>query len=144
MSRSLPSRPQVSPNVEPEDRREHRRFEADGALLGRSVRVRSGGLLGLLQRDAFVCCDLVDLSCGGACFVAGRSFKPQQPIAVLLEPAGAFEPLRLLAQVRWCVPIDAERYKAGAQFKAFGSRVGYNPLDALEALRRLERALGGH
>jgi Tfp pilus assembly protein PilZ len=82
---------------------------------------------------------LFNFTKSGFCFNSDKKFRHGEKIHVDIKIPNE-KSLRLVGEVRW---IDENRHDdtctIGAQFSAFGKGRNYNPIRALEKLRRIQQ-----
>jgi len=115
------------------DKRSCRRFVAPGGI----VSYRAEALIPFRQM-AETACLLVDLSRGGASFIALRSVRPGRKLdlAIRFPDEGAM--LRLRGKAVWCTKQPAGSYRVGVEFAPYGETASDNPHETLEQLIELE------
>ena len=85
---------------------------------------------------------VVNVSKGGLAFVCEETLGQDTKVLVQLM-APQEEPLELRGKVRWQGRMRGrEEVVVGVQFEPFGGRSGWNPMEALEVLRRLDAKYG--
>jgi len=118
------------------ERRLARRFRVPNA----TVQYRSG--LFRRFREFEDPAPTANLSKGGLSFHSVEPLKPGAKVDILLDVPGFNEPLFLKCYVRYCIPRQSEDpnrpYRIGVGFKRYGVTPWCNPMEALEALRKLE------
>ena len=121
------------------EKRRCRRFQIPE---GRS-RYKKTGLL-LLLSGYSKACPVTDVSKGGVSFECQEKFKLGQKVRLELFAPNE-EPVILNAKVRRQSGSAAEGQTiAAVEFMPFGSRLGWNPMDTLDVLRRLDTEYGTH
>ena len=98
------------------------------------------GLLALLSGYSKVY-PVVNVSKGGLAIECDDAIDRGSKVMVQLLAPGE-EPVELSAEVRWLGAGPGGGRVLGVQFNPFGERMGWNPLDMLEVLRRLETTYG--
>jgi hypothetical protein len=116
------------------DKRASDRLNIPGASL--VFRKRNAlGVFELFPRPA----QLFNFTKSGVCFQSEKKFRLGELIYVDISIPNE-KPLRLVGEVRWIDDnIENDTCTVGAQFSAFGKGRNYNPLRALEKLRRLQQ-----
>jgi len=85
---------------------------------------------------------VANVSKGGLAFLCEETFKRDEDIMLQLLAPNEM-PLELRAAVRWHAQHPASgQMIAGVAFAPFGSKKGWNSLDVLDTLRRLEAQYG--
>ena len=122
------------------ERRACRRF----VILGATVVVQVRGLLESQKPVPDDVYPVVDLSKGGICFFSDRAPKEDKEVTLLLNFSEHGGPLLLEGKVIY-ISVNkgiSYQYRVGVQFKPFGNRDGYNPVDRLTKLEELEKTYG--
>ncbi len=104
------------------------------------TRYKKKGLLVLLSgySEAY---PVVNISKGGIAFECNEQIRRSTKLTVqLLAPHE--EPLELNAEVRWQRRHAGDVAELGVQFAPFGAHRGWNSVEDLETLRRLEAQYG--
>jgi len=104
------------------------------------TRYKKKGLLVLLSgySEAY---PVVNISKGGIAFECDEAIRRGTKLTVqLLAPEE--EPLELNAEVRWQRRHAGGQAELGVQFAPFGTHRGWNSIEDLEALRKLEAQYG--
>jgi hypothetical protein len=119
------------------ERRKCRRFEVPGA----QVKYKKIGLFAFLKTFSKEH-PMLNLSKGGLAFLSQVKFSFGEKLLIqLLVPNES--PLVLLARVRWQgKPSINNSMITGAEFLPFGNNKYWNPIEALEVLRRLDKEYG--
>jgi hypothetical protein len=104
---------------------------------GGVIVLRKKNRLGLLEKSSTPI-ELTNFTKSGIAFKSDNSFQIGEAIYLDIIIPGE-KSLRLVSEIRW---IDESNSTVGAQFKAFGEGRNYNPLNALEKLRLLQRKYG--
>ena len=104
------------------------------AIPGGLVILRKKNRLGLLEKSSTPI-ELTNFTKSGIAFKSENSFRIGESIYLDIIIPGE-KSLRLVSEIRW---IDESNSTIGAQFKAFGDGRKYNPLNALEKLRLLQK-----
>ena len=119
------------------EKRKCRRFQVPGAM----VRYKKDGLLALTKRLSKPRL-VVNLSKGGLAFECEQKFLRNEKIMTQLFISNE-DPLKLRAWVRWQDWSSGSRsHFTGVEFKPFGKRRGWNSLEALDILRKLDDTYG--
>jgi hypothetical protein len=119
---------------EEKDKRATDRFNIPGATI--VFRKRNAlGVFEFFSRPT----PLFNFTKSGVCFQSEKKFHLGDLIYVDINIPNE-KPLRLVGEVRWIDEnINDDTCTIGAQFSAFGKGRNYNPLRALEKLRRLQQ-----
>ena len=119
------------------EKRRCRRFEIPGG----KGRYRKTGLL-VFVRGFSKTYPVVNVSKGGLAFACEEKLgRNKEVIVQLLAPNE--NPLHLRAQVCWRGRLAGSAdLIVGVQFMSFTGRIGHNPLEALDVLRRLDAQYG--
>jgi hypothetical protein len=104
------------------------------AIPGATVILRKKNRLGLLEKSSMPI-ELTNFTKSGIAFKSENSFRIGDAIYLDIIIPGE-KSLRLVSEIRW---IDDSNSTIGAQFRAFGNGRKYNPLNALEKLRLLQK-----
>ena len=82
---------------------------------------------------------LYNFTKSGICFQSERKFRMGELLHIDITIPNE-KTLRLVGEIRWIEDnMDENSCTVGAQFSAFGKGRNYNPLRALEKLRRLQQ-----
>ena len=116
------------------DKRAAERLLIPGATV--AFRKRNAlGVFELFSRPS----ELFNFTKSGICFHSEKKFRLGDIIYIDINIPGE-KLLRLVGEVRWIDEnIEDDTCTIGAQFSAFGKGRNYNPLRALDKLRRLQQ-----
>ncbi len=119
------------------EKRACRRFEIPGSR----SQYKKKGVLVLLTgfSEAY---PVVNVSKGGLAFECEEKIERGTRLTVRLIAPGE-EPLELESEVRWQRRKPTGEAEVGVQFAPFGNHIGWNSLESLDVLRRLEQRFAG-
>ena len=113
------------------DRRVFTRIEIPGAQI-QYKKIGARNILNILSKPV----DIRNLSKSGLCFPIDNSLKYGDAILMKIHfPDG--KQFRLKGQIRWYNANTSDNQHVGVQFHPFGEQHEYNPIEALEYLRRM-------
>jgi len=121
------------------EKRKCRRFEIPGA----EVKYKKIGLLSL-NKNFSEACPVLNVSKGGLAFMCEKKFRSGTKLMVQLLAPNEI-PLNLRAKVQWQGESAGTVFRTlGIQFMPFGPRRGWNPVEALDVLGKLDEQYGKH